>query len=62
MYVAWYYYDSSSGKCYYTESYSMSVTDFAEVVSRIVGHKVTASDTSAAHRQSDLDKFNATHI
>jgi hypothetical protein len=40
----------------------MTVTDFAEVVSRIVGYKVTASDISAAQRQSDLEKFITVHI
>lgn len=62
MNVAWYYYDSRSGKCYFTESYSMSVTQFAEIVSRIIGRNISASDTSAASRQSELDKFNAIHI
>ena len=62
MNVAWYYYDSRSMKCYYTESYSMSVTDFADAVSQKVGYIVKASDTSAANRWSDLDKFNAIHI
>lgn len=62
MNIAWYYYDMQSMNCYYTESYSMSVTSFAEKVSAIVGYTVKASDTSAAHRWSELDKFNAIHI
>lgn len=59
----WYYHDRNSGKRYYTESYSMSVTAFAERVSGIVGYTVSASDISAADRQHDLDKFsNLCHI
>lgn len=62
MSVAWYYYDRQSEKYYFTESYSMSVSDFAEAVSRIVGYKVTASDTFEATKGYDIEKRNAIHI
>lgn len=63
MAVAWYYHDEATGVRYYTESYTMSVTEFAEVVSRLVGHKVSASDTSQAQRWKDLERFsNTKHI
>ncbi len=63
MAVAWYYHDEKNDVRYYTESYTMSVTEFAEVLSRIVGYKVSASDTSQAQRWSDIDRFrNIKHI
>lgn len=63
MAVAWYYHDEATGVRYYTESYTMSVNEFAEVVSRLVGHKVSASDTSQAQRWKDLERFsNTKHI
>lgn len=62
MHIAWYYHDYSSGNYYYTESYSMSVTTFAEKVSEIVGHTITAADVSAARSKKDLNKPNLIHI
>lgn len=63
MAVAWYYHDEKRDIRYFTESFTMSVTEFAEAVSRIVGYKVTASDTSQAQRWSDLERFkNTRHI
>ncbi|MBR6509313.1 MAG: hypothetical protein IKT38_01755 [Clostridia bacterium] len=62
MYIAWYYHDFSSGYYYYTESYTMSVTEFAEKVSKILGRTITAADTSAASRKDDLKKPNLIHI
>lgn len=62
MYIAWYYHDYSSGNYYYTESYSMSVTTFAEKVSGIIGHTVTAADISAARNKKDLNRTNLIHI
>lgn len=62
MNIAWYYYDRNSERCYYTESYSMSVTEFADLVSSIIGRRISASDTSAATSQKELDRFNAEHI
>lgn len=53
-YYAWYY--NAGDKLYYwTESYNMSTTQFANEVSRLVGKNLDASDISAASRQSDLD-------
>lgn len=62
MYIAWYYHDYSSDNYYYTESYSMSVTAFAEKVSEIIGRTITAADTSAASSKKDLNKPNLIHI
>lgn len=59
----WIYHDTSRDIRYYTEAYTMSLTAFAAVVSEIVGHRVSASETSYADRQKDLDKFrNLKHI
>ena len=58
----WYYLDHQTHMCYYTESYSMSVTNFAYEVSKITGTSITASDTSYADRDSDLKYFNLVHI
>lgn len=62
MHIAWYYHDYSSGNYYYTESYSMSVTTFAEKVSEIIGHTVTSADISAARNKKDLNRTNLIHI
>ena len=48
---------------YYVEAYTMSVTEFAKQVSGITGRTITASETSYADRQKDLDRFgNLEHI
>ena len=62
MNYAWYYHDHESDKRYYVRSHEMSVTEFASRVSKIVGYTISASDTSVAYRQSDLDRHNSTHI
>ena len=56
MALYWYYHDHDSDIRYYTESYSMSVTEFAQCVSRIIGRNISASDTSQADRERDLHK------
>lgn len=59
----WIYNDTTSDTRYYVEAYAMSVTDFAKQVSDIIGRTITASDTSYADRQKDLDRFrNLRHI
>ena len=40
---------------YWTESYTLSATQFAREVSRRIGKSISASDVSACARQSDLD-------
>ncbi len=62
MYMYWYYLDVRTNICYYTESYSMSVSSFAEKVSAILGRQIDAGDTSAAQRKSGLDGFDLKHI
>lgn len=53
---AWYYH--ADGRTYYwTESYSMSATQFAREVSRLTGKSLSASDISAASRQADIDRI-----
>lgn len=51
---AWYY-NAGCGVYYWTESYSMSATQFANTVSNAIGRKITASDTSVAYRQADME-------
>ncbi len=51
---AWYY-NAGHGVYYWTESYSMSASQFASEVSDRIGIRITASDTSVAYRQSDMD-------
>ena len=59
----WYYYNTSNMTTYYASCSSITATDFAEVVSRMVDKRLTASDIPKANRQSDLDKMpNVTHI
>lgn len=53
---AWYYH--ADGFTYYwTESYNMSATQFARVVSEMTGKSLTASEVSAANRQADIDRI-----
>lgn len=59
----WIYHDMTSDTHYYVEAYTMSVTEFAKQVSRIIGRTITAGETSYADRQKDLDRFrNLEHI
>lgn len=51
---AWYY-NAGNSIYYWTESYTMSATQFAREVSNLTGKILTASDISAASRQADLD-------
>ena len=51
---AWYY-NAGQGVYYWTESYSMSATQFANEVSERIGRTITASDTSVAYRRADMD-------
>lgn len=51
---AWYY-NAGQGTYYWTESYTMSATQFAREVSEMTGRNLSASDISAANRQSDID-------
>ena len=63
MAMYWYYHDHNTDIRYYTESYSMSVTEFAQRVSRILGRNISASDTSQADREKDLHKArNLEHV
>jgi hypothetical protein len=62
MNVAWYFHDKESGNFYYTESYTMSVTNFASEISEIVGYTVIASDISAATNWKEVEKRNPIHI
>ena len=55
MSVAWYY-NAGNMVYYWTESYTMSATQFAREVSQYVGKSLSASDISACERQADLDK------
>ncbi len=57
MYKYWLYYDTQSCTCYYTESSSMSVSSFAAEVSYLLRRDISASDTSACHRESDLNRY-----
>ncbi len=52
----WYYY-AGNLTYYWTESYTMSATQFAREVSRYTGEKLTASDISEAKRQADIDRI-----
>lgn len=59
----WYYHDYERDTRYYVEAYQMSVTQFANEVSQLLGRKINPSDTSYVDRQRDLDKFhNLRHI
>lgn len=51
---AWYYY-AGRGVYYWTESYTLSATQFAEKVSEAIGKMITAADISAVKRQSDIE-------
>ncbi len=63
---AWYYTDFDSDTCYWSYSYEYSNSEFARVVSGYIGRTITASDTSYADREKDLDKRlsgrNAVHV
>ena len=53
---AWYYH-ADDRVYYWTESYTMSATQFAREVSRLTGRSLSASDISAANRQADVDRI-----
>lgn len=53
---AWYYNDHSNDVCYWTYAYEMSATDFAGKVSRLIGRSMSASDTSYASGNADLER------
>lgn len=53
---AWYYH-ADDRVYYWTESYTMSATQFAREVSRLTGKSLSASDISAANRQADVDRL-----
>ncbi len=56
--LVWYY-NAGNGVYYWTESYSMSVTQFALKVSQELGKTITASDTSAATKKINVDAMKA---
>lgn len=51
---AWYY-GAEHSVYYWTESYTMSATQFAIAVSERIGRTITASDVAWALRQKDVD-------
>ena len=51
---AWYY-GAEHSVYYWTESYTMSATQFAIAVSERIGRTITASDVAQALRQNDVD-------
>lgn len=53
---AWYY-NAGNRIYYWTESYTMSATQFAREVSHATGTTLSASDISAAERQADIDRI-----
>lgn len=53
---AWYYLDTGNDTCYWCYSNEMSVTDFASIVSSIIGKHISASDTSHASNNKDLER------
>lgn len=55
MAIAWYY-NAGNMVYYWTESYTLSATQFAREVSLLTGKTISASDVSACERQADLDK------
>lgn len=52
--IAWYY-NAGQGTYYWTESYTLSASQFAYEVSRMIGRSISASDVSAAYSQHDLN-------
>lgn len=55
---AWYY-NSGNRIYYWTESYTMSATQFAREVSERTGRSLSASDISVASNQADVDSMKA---
>ena len=51
---AWYY-GAEHSVYYWTESYTMSATQFAIAVAERIGRTITASDVAQALRQKDVD-------
>lgn len=52
---AWYYH-ADDRTYYWTESWTLSTTEFAQRVSSIIGERITASDISSASGKADLDR------
>lgn len=53
---AWYYKDHIAGISYWAYAYEISATEFASKVSKEIGRRIGAGDTSYAKGQNDLDK------
>ncbi len=57
------YHDYDSDTRYYTESWRMSNSEFAEELSEELGKAITASDTFPVYSDSELDRYhNLRHI
>lgn len=54
--MAWYYHGDGDSY-YWTESYTLSVTEFASKISDKIGRSVYASDISQAMSQKEIDKM-----
>ena len=58
MAIAKYYpVDADHSVVYWTESYSMSDTDFARKVSDMIGKRITASSLSHVDSSREMDKL-----
>lgn len=55
-YLAWCYRTGDS-TYYWTESYTLSVTDFAARVSQLAGKSVAPSEIATIRKQKELDTF-----
>ena len=53
---ACYYNDHTNDICYWSYSNEHSTTDFAAIVSNMLGRRITASDTSYASGREDLER------
>lgn len=53
---AWYYNDHINDICYWSYSNEYSNTEFANIVSGLIGKSITASDTSSATGSADLER------
>ena len=53
---AWYYNDHSNDVSYWAYSSEYSTTEFASEVSKLIGKRISASDTSYASGSTDLEK------
>lgn len=52
--IAWYY-NTGEGTYYWTESWTLSVTEFANKVSQLMGKEIKPGDTSAVIKKSSLE-------